>query len=42
MIISQKTLYKFIQTNTNVNWDKISAYKNLSEKFKKEFKYKLK
>ena len=38
MIDNQKILYKFIQTNDNVNWHIISHKYILSENFIREFK----
>ena len=33
MINNQKILFKFIQTNNNVDWENISCYYKLSENF---------
>ncbi len=41
MIDNQKILYKFIQTNDNVNWSIISYKYILSKNFIRKFKYKL-
>ena len=37
MINNQIILYKFIQTNNNVNWYSISSYYKLSENFIEKF-----
>lgn len=37
MINNQKILYRFIQTNNNVDWENISCYYKLSENFISEF-----
>ncbi len=42
MVNNQKILFKFIQTNNNVNWDSISYRYKLSENFIQEFQDKLK
>ena len=41
MIDNQKILYKFIQTNKNVDWYKISYFYKLSENFIREFQDKV-
>ena len=41
MIINQKILFKFIQTNKNVDWEDISWYYKLSENFIREFQDKI-
>ena len=41
MVDNQKILYKFIQTNDNVNWSIISYKYILSKNFIRKFKYKL-
>jgi hypothetical protein len=41
MINNQKILYKFIQTNKNVDWYSISYEYTLSENFIREFKDKV-
>ena len=41
MIDNQKILFKFIQTNKNVDWYSISSYYKLSENFIREFKDKV-
>ena len=43
MIDNQRILLKFIQINTNINWNYISFYYKLpkfTRKFKLEFKYR--
>ena len=40
MIISQKILLKFIQTNDNVNWDDISYFYKLLKNFIREYQNK--
>ena len=41
MINNQKILFKFIQTNKNVDWYKISYFYKLSENFIREFQDKV-
>jgi len=41
MINNQKILYKFIQTNDNVDWFNISYYQKLSQNFIQEFQNKV-
>ena len=41
MVNNQKILFKFIQTNKNVNWSSICFYHILSENFIREFENKV-
>ena len=41
MVDNQKILFKFIQTNTNVNLDEISAYYKLPNNFIRKFQDKV-